>query len=168
MKLALNAGQALDATAMAVYEALWEEGFEDLSCVVLEAAFKRTLRECKYWPVKVADVRERIDKAKETAVLAAADIEWQGLLDYCRNWVNPDIYFSGMPNLPERIDRAARAAGGVYYLRQCSTEELQWAKKRFIEAYIAWQALNQDQFLLPDGELKNLLVSVAEKKALPW
>jgi hypothetical protein len=135
---------------------------------VLEAAFKRTLRECKYWPVKMADVRERIDKAKETAVLTAADIAWQRLLDYCREWVNPDIHFSMAPKLPERLDRAARAAGGLFYLRQCSTEELQWAKKRFIEAYVAWEDLNQDQLLLPDGELKDLLTSVAEKKALPW
>jgi hypothetical protein len=164
----MNAGQALDATSFSVYLALWEEGFEDLPYGVLEAAFKRTLRECKYWPIKVADVRGRIDKAKETAVLAAADIEFQRLLQYCRYWVNPDIQFSRTPKLPERIDRAARTAGGLFYLRQCSTEELQWAKKRFIGAYVSWEDLNQDQFLLPGGELKDLLASVAEKKALPW
>ena len=52
-KLALNAGQGLDASTFGVYQALWEEGFEDLSYEVLEAAFKKALREGKFWPVKV-------------------------------------------------------------------------------------------------------------------
>ena len=44
---------------------------------------------------------------------------------------------------------------------------MQWAKKRFIESDLAWVELEQDQFLLPDGELKNLLAGIAETKALP-
>src|SRR5262250_1479220 len=53
-KLALNAGQPIDDTAMDVYESIWAEGFADLSNAVLEAAFKKTLRTCKFWPIKVA------------------------------------------------------------------------------------------------------------------
>jgi hypothetical protein len=40
-------------------------------------------------------------------------------------------------------------------------------KKRFIESYLAWEALEQDRFLLPDGELKNLLSGLGETKVLP-
>jgi len=108
---------------MGVSQALWEEGFADLPHDVLDAAFRKTLRECKFWPVKVADVRERVDKTRETAVLAAADLEWQRLLDHVRRWINPDIQDAlsrRAPKLPERVDRAARAAGGLEYLDTCS------------------------------------------------
>jgi hypothetical protein len=163
----LNAGQALDATAIGVYEALWMEAFEDLFYGVLEAAFRATLRECKYWPIKVADVRERVDTANKTAILAAAELEWQRLLNYCREWVHPDIHYSRAPKLPAQIDHAARAAGGLLYLRQCSVEKLQWAKKQFIEAFLAWEDLKKNQFLLSDGEFESSLASTAQKKALP-
>jgi hypothetical protein len=49
----------------------------------------------------------------------------------------------------------------------CDLESKQWARKRFIEAYIRYGELQQEQFLLPDGELKNLLADVAQTKALP-
>jgi hypothetical protein len=184
-KLALNAGQALDTTALAVYQTLWEEGFEDLPYGVLEAAFRKTLRECKFWPVKIADIREHVDRTKETAVTAAADLEWQRVLDLRRMYWSPDMpggFSRGMPKLAERVDRAVRASG-VFKLQDCEPEALHvWAKKRFIESYLAWAELEQEQFiesylawaeleqeqfLLPDGELKDLLAGVAETKALP-
>jgi hypothetical protein len=177
----MNAGQALDATVFGVYQALWEDGFSDLEYRVLEAAFGKTLRTCKFWPVKVADVREHIDRTRETAVIAAADLEWQTLHKYIREWVSPDMVFKnhragcprrgctcpGPPQLSERVSRAARASGGLHYLQNCSHEDLQWAKKRFVESYLAWDELELDQYLLPDGELKNLLARVAQTKVLP-
>jgi hypothetical protein len=42
-----------------------------------------------------------------------------------------------------------------------------WAKKKFVESFLAWEALERDQYLLPDGEIKNLLADVAQAKALP-
>ena len=150
-KLAMNAGQALDATALAVYQALWEEGFEDLDYRVLEVAFRKTLRECKFWPVKVADVRERVDRTRETAVSTAADLEWQRVLDLRRLYWNPDMpggFYRGMPKLSERVDRAARASG-IFRLQDCEPDQIHvWARKRFIESYLAWAELEQDQFLL--------------------
>src|SRR5271169_5705627 len=64
---ALNAGAALDTEALAVFVALWTEGFADLSDSVLEAAFKKTLKTAKFWPVKVADVREHVTRAESNA-----------------------------------------------------------------------------------------------------
>jgi len=153
-----------------VFEAIWQEGFEDLSYSVLEAAFRKALGTCKFWPVKVADIRENVDRVHETAVSEAADLEWQRVLDLRRMYWSPDMpggFSRGMPKLAERVDRAVRASG-VFKLQDCEPEALHvWAKKRFIESYLAWAELEQEQFLLPDGELKDLLAGVAETKALP-
>jgi hypothetical protein len=71
-----------------------------------------------------------------------------------------------MPKLSERVQSACRASG-VFREVSEATELHVWAKKRFIESYLAWEALERDQYLLPDGELKNLLASCAETKAFP-
>jgi hypothetical protein len=168
LKLALNAGQALDATTMSVYQALWEDAFEDLSYSVLEGAFKMTLREAKYWPIKVADIRQHIDRTHEAASAEAAEIEWQRMLDLRRGYWAPDMpsgFLRGMPKLQERVQRAANASG-VFKLQDCEPDVLHvWGKRRFIESYIRYGEL--DQFLLPDGDLKNVLFGVAEKMTLP-
>lgn len=77
LKFALNADKQLDVEAFGLYEALWTDGFSDLPTSVLEAAFRKALQTCKYWPVKVADIRGHIDRTKETAAAEAADLEWQ-------------------------------------------------------------------------------------------
>jgi hypothetical protein len=51
-------------------------------------------------------------------------------------------------------------------MRECNADELTWARKRFIESYVRWGELQQDQYLLPDGELKTLLEEHAEQLAL--
>jgi hypothetical protein len=172
-KLAINAGQALDAKTQAVYESIWLEGLGDLPCSVLEAAFKKALRTCKFWPVKVADVRECIDHTRETALAEAADLEWQRVLELRGTRWSPDApggFYGGAPQLSERVQSAARAAG---IFREFTAEEFEngalhtWAKKKFVESYLAWEALERDQYLLPDGEIKNLLADAAQAKALP-
>jgi hypothetical protein len=168
-KLSVNAGQALSPTALGVFESIWQEGFEDLDYGVLEAAFKKTLRECSYWPVKVADVRSRIDRAKEVATTEVAEQAWQRVLELRRRFWNPDMpggFSRGMPELSPRVDRAARAAG---VFRDHETVEALhvWAKKKFIESFTRWDEAGESQNLLPDGEIKNLLARVAQTKMLP-
>lgn len=136
---------------------------------MLEAAFRKTLQSCKYWPIKVADIREHIDRTKQTALAEAADLEWQRVLALRRAYWNPDFpggFTRGMPRLSERTQAACRAAG--VFREVSEPDQLHvWRKKRFIESYLAWEALEQDQFLLPDGELRNLLSGLAETKVLP-
>lgn len=168
-KLALNAGAAIDGKTLGVFEALWLEGFEDLPYSVLEAAFKKTLRKCKFWPVKVADIREHVAQANQTAIGEAAEEAWQQVLDVRRIYWNPDIpgpFDRAVARLSDRVRQAARAAG--VFRDFDSLDALHtWAKKRFVESFIAWGELEQDKFLLPDGEIKNLLAGFAETKALP-
>jgi hypothetical protein len=167
-KLAINAGASLDAKTQAIYKAVWIDGLGDLSPDVLLAAFQKTLRECVYWPVKVADIRKYISGAESNAVNVAAEKSWERVLECRRLYWNPDLggFTRGMPKLPERVQQAARAAG--IWRDFPTTEALHvWAKKQFIESFIAWGEAERDKFLLPDGEIKNLLIEFSETKALP-
>ncbi len=169
-KLAINAGAALDAKTQAVYKALWLEGLEDLPPDVLRAAFVKTLRECAYWPVKVADIRKHIDHAEETALVLEADNAWQTALDYRRRYWHADLPGqrpSYAPKLPERIEQSMRAAGVCVDYKDSDQLHV-WCKKRFIEYFLAWTEMEKEgKFLLPKGELRNTLSLIGEIKSLP-
>jgi hypothetical protein len=168
-KLALNAGKGLTPDELGVFERIWIEGLDDLPYSVLEAAFRRTLQTCKYWPVKVSDVREHVSHAEENAVSEAAEEAWTRVLDIRRRHWNPDIpgpLHRALAGLSERVRQAARAAG---VFREFTAAEFEngalhtWAKKRFVESFIAYGQIEQDKFLLPDGEIKQLLNGAAQK-----
>ena len=68
--------------------------------------------------------------------------------------------------------RHADALGGFPHnvpnrLTVSEPEAKQWARKRFIETYVRYGELQQEQFLLPDGKLKELFANAAKTKALP-
>jgi hypothetical protein len=143
---------------------LWVFALSDLEPAVLDAACKRAMQTCKFFPTP-AEIREHIDRTKEIALAEAADLEWQKVLDLRRVYWNPDIaggFSRGMPKLSARVAAAARAAG-VFREVSDSKQLHVWGKNRFIESYLAWEALEQDQFLLPDGELKDALTGAARK-----
>ena len=166
---ALNAGAALDAESLAVFVGLWTEGFADLSDGVLEAAFRKTLKTAKYWPVKVADIREHVTHAETNATEDAAQKSWERVLEIRRCLWNPDIpgpFDRALAALPERIRQCARASG-VFRDVESADDLHVWAKKRFLESFTAYGEREQDAFLLPDGEIKNLLADFSAAKALP-
>jgi len=172
-KLAINAGAALDAKTQGIFAAIWRDGLGDLPLDVLEAAFQKTLKECTYWPVKVADIRRHISKAKEIATANTAERAWQRVLEIRRLDWSPDIpgpFQRALAQLSERVRQAARDAG---VFREFTESEFEngalhtWAKKRFIESFHAWGELEQSKLLLPEGETKKLLIEFAETQALP-
>lgn len=168
LRFQTNAGQELTANYQESLVALWKDSFADLSDDVLNRAFQKTLNTCKYWP-KVADIRAAIDAISETATAEAAEIAWRRVLDLRRLHWNPDIpgeLSRQMALLPEQIRQAVRAAGIFHDFESMEALHV-WAKKRFIESYLRWSELEHDEFLLPDGELKNLLADAAQQKALP-
>lgn len=160
-KFALNADKELTPQTVAVYEALWLEGFSDLSNDVLVAAFRKTLQACKFWPVKVADVRERIEQMEVSAVNLQAEAKWQQVLSYALS-TSPD-YASRPVRFKEQTSAAIRAAGGLSWIRDCEQSELQWAKKRFVESFASWDLLKKNEDVLPPGELRNLIAEAAQK-----
>lgn len=170
----MNAGASLDAKTQATFAAIWREGLGDLSPDILLAAFRKTLQECPYWPVKVADIRKHVAHAVNNATDEAAEKAWERVLEIRRCYWNPDIpgaFNRALASLSDRVRQAARAAG---VWRDFTADEYEggalhtWAKKRFLESFNAWGEREQDKFLLPDGETKKLLIEFAETKALPW
>jgi hypothetical protein len=159
-KLALNAGQALTPTTAGVFEALWLEGLGDLAYGVLERAFRRTLQTCKYWPVRVSDIREQADRGREAYAQAEGDIKWANVLEYIRLFWNPDLpggASAKAPPISPRVTYAIKCAGGLAEIAECPREHLHFKRELFLEAYGRWDALRKDEFLLPEGSVKALI-----------
>jgi hypothetical protein len=168
VKFSINCNEPLGELATQSLQQLWGEAFADLSSEVLAAAFAKTLRTCRFFP-KVADVRAAIDAATQNARQEAAELAWQRVLDLRRLHWNPDLpdrLSRELARFPEQIRQAARAAGVFRDFE--SVEALHtWAKRRFIESFNSWAELEQDRYLLPDGEIKWLFADVAATKSLP-
>jgi hypothetical protein len=127
------------------------------SPAVLAPIFRKVLRTCRFFPTP-ADVLEPLNRAAKRDNEAAAEKAWQFTLDYCRQWISPDIPNpTGMPKLEPEIDAAARAAGGLLYLESCPTAKLEWAKKSFLEAFLRNRETAEHENLLTGGELGKLL-----------
>lgn len=147
---------------------LWQEAFAGMEATTLEKLFRRAMKTCKFFP-KVAEILEPLASMKHTAEPLDAESAWQRVLDLRRVYWSPDLpggFSRGMPKLSERVQQACRASG--VFREHESVESLHtWAHKRFIDSYLAWGELEQDKYLLPDGEVKNLLSDSAQRKALP-
>lgn len=140
---------------------LWLEGFADLPLPVLEAAFRKAIKACKFWP-KVADIREHIARAETNSNEEEAAGRWEKVRAYAVR-LSPDFPDRNPPRISERTQRAIAAAGGLDFIRDCDAESLTWARKRFIEGYTRWGELEQDKYLLPEGEIKKLFAETAQK-----
>jgi hypothetical protein len=140
---------------------LWVSSLVDLEPGTLDAACWRAMQTCKFFPTP-AEIRAPIQVVEQ----ADFEDEWQALLDYCREWVHPDVCFRGAPELPTEIDHAARAAGGVHFIRACSREELGWRKKAFIEDLQRSRKTGDLAGLLTGGQLRKLLRKACSPVAL--
>jgi len=140
-KLAINAGASLDAKTQAVYKSLWLEGLGDLSPDVLRVAFQKTLRECAYWPVKVADIRKHVISADSSLAVLEAENAWQKALSVAQDFGCDYSIASARKIDDPALDAAMRAAGGCRWLATCPQDQLPWAKKTFMDVYAKYKAL---------------------------
>jgi hypothetical protein len=166
-RFAVNCGQALPEGRVL----LWLDELSDVKPEVLERVFRGVLRTYVFNNIPpIGEIRSRIDAALASATQQNAELEWERVVELRRRFFNPDTpgcFSRGMPKLSEQVDRAARASG-IFKLQDFDQEQLHvWARKRFIESYVAWCESEQDEFLLPDGEMKRLIADAAGKKQLP-
>jgi hypothetical protein len=118
---------------------------------------------CKFFPTP-AEIRGLIDKVNANGIQLQAEEAWQLAIDWVMRHYHPDIGVSRRaPQLDATIERAVRAAGGMNFLYNCSREDLQWAKKRFLEYFVRIHETGQAQHLLTSSEAKNLLAKIARK-----
>jgi hypothetical protein len=151
---------------------LWVEALTDLSPEVARVAFAR-LQEifqptaaCSFpVPSLLEFILTVTGKAKEEE----AERAWQYILELRRMYWNPDMlggFSRGMPKLSDRLSQAARAAGVFRDFESLEALHV-WAKKSFVESFLRYGELQQEQFLLPDGPLKDSITQLARAKALP-
>jgi hypothetical protein len=147
---------------------LWLEAFQSMNPEILEKLFIHAFKTCKFFP-KVSEIIEPIQTAKEVSVPEAAERAWQQLLALRRSEWNPDMPNRLKDSLSKKSDRfqcAARSAG-VFRDFESVDDLHTWAKKRFVESYISYDEREQCKYLLPEGEIRNMLSVLAEKKMLP-
>jgi hypothetical protein len=179
-----NAGLTPTAAQASAIAALWRDGFEDVAVDRLRAAFVACLRTHSYKNIPtVGDVRQHLLKAETNTSQFEAEQRWSRVREYLRLYYSadgiqikryiPDCPHRGCdcpsaaPRITPRSDHAIRAAGGLEWINECSLEDLQWAKKRFIEDYIVWGEMDKDQFLLPEGPIREQFSRLADMSTAP-
>jgi hypothetical protein len=130
---------------------LWINRFEKVSVEVLNRAFAYCLDTCKFVP-QFADVLEVIHKNNAAIVSLEAEIAWQKLLKF--------LPWSQRPEFPEKVKQCILAAGGIDYLEQCPLDQLDWARRRFIDTWGMLCGLEQDPSYLPTGETGEILARI--------
>lgn len=155
-----KAGEVYSKQITAPLVSIWLEQLGGYPVEKLEPLFRLLFATCKFFPTP-ADVLEPLKKAQEAGTPLEAERKWFEVLAYAQS-TSPD-YPSRPMRIKEQTQAAIRAAGGLDWIRDCPKDDLQWAKKRFVEAFTSWNALEKYQFLLPDGEVKNLIAGAAEK-----
>jgi hypothetical protein len=145
---------------------LWISAVSDLDPRTLDAACRRTIQVCKFFPTP-ADVRGQIDQAVAKGFELEAECEWQKLLSWVRQYVFPDTGVShNAPRLAAAVEHAAKAAGGFFYIERCSEDELVWCRKNFLAAYKNVHETGQVEHLLSSTEAKKILAGLASRPAL--
>jgi hypothetical protein len=146
---------------------VWVDVFQhsQLTPEQIGAAFRRAETACRFFP-SPAEVLGFVSAAQASAIEEEAGQKWTRVLEYAVRR-SPDIPEHNPPRISDKTRSAIRAAGDLDYIRDCDRESLQWARKRFVEAYVRYVQLEHDGHLLPDGEIKSLLETVAAQKSLP-
>lgn len=138
---------------------------------ILESLFKRAMQTCKFFP-KVSEILEPVRHAEETATPQAANEAWEMVLTLRREHYNPDFpqhLAARLRALPERVQAACRASG---VFREFTGEEFAkgglhtWCKKAFLESFARYGETEQNQFLLPPGDIRDMLAELAESKSI--
>jgi hypothetical protein len=167
------AGEVYRQTITPAQVGVWVETLKHHPVEKLAVMFRRTLETFKAeygrtFPV-IADVLQHAEAIKESTTNEAAEVAWKQMLDIRRVSYNPDLpqgLTRALRGIPERVRRAARAAG--IFQEHASVEALHvWAKKTFVESFLRWDDVAENERLLPDGEIKELLAGVYSAKALP-
>lgn len=147
---------------------LWLEAFKGIDPVILEKLFIRAFRRLKFFP-KTSEILAPIYETKELVTPEEAENAWHEALKIRREHWNPDIpqhLDAALAKVPERNRRAMRAAGIFRDFEELEALHV-WAKKRFIDSYLAFSELEEWQTLIPDGTFKEMFTAMAEFKMLP-
>ena len=113
---------------------IWFAALSGVESSALNRACEKTSKESRFFPTP-AEVLSHIKNANEVLSDLEAEKDWQKSLRYAQDLgCDYAIESAKGPNDPV-LEAAVRAAGGWRWIAGCCTEELQWAKKKFIEIW---------------------------------
>lgn len=139
---------------------LWCQLLADIEVGLLDRALEETAKTCgRFFPTP-GEVRARISQAEQIGRQAEGNDAWESALNYAQRHYHPDLGISrNAPELPPRIERAIRDAGGLRWVGyDCPDEKLEWAKKAFLASLQNSAELVKVAELLPAGsEARNIL-----------
>lgn len=112
---------------------------------------------------------EFLEEVGDSVHSLVAEEAWNAALDWTTKWyLGEDLGFDRRaPRMEEKQLRGIRAAGGFPLISTCSTEELQWAKKRFIENFAHSQTVEADGHLTSGTEDRKILDKLRGPTPLP-
>jgi hypothetical protein len=153
--------------------AVYGDALSDLTVEQLDTACLMASKKCQFFPTP-ADIRKQVEDADAKGLELEAEREWQRVLHFVARWYHPDVGIDRRgPKLSAATWHALKAAGGLYHVYQCSSDEEQWTRKRFIADYELIHQTKQVEHLLSDGDAKQILARITEgapapdRKALP-
>lgn len=152
----------VDLTQRARMVEIWCRALSDLPPAVLGRACERTVRTTRFFP-KPGEIRVHVDEADAAGLQVEAERAWEIALEYARQWDGS----RHAPGLPGKIERVVRCAGGLHWLEGCPESELQWARKRFIEAFSRADELERSGELLTRGDARSILRELAASGDAP-
>src|ERR1700736_1118801 len=140
--------------------ALWQEQLGGLEPATLQQLFEHTVRTCRFFPT-IAEILEQTAKADSAGLELEAQAAWERYLAHIQKYFHPDLGWDRRaPHMDAITEHAGRAAGGARWIDSCPESELQWCRKRFLEAYTRAHETGQVQNLLTRGEAKRIIASL--------
>jgi hypothetical protein len=125
---------------------LWVSALTDLPPDVLDAACRRAMKSCKFFPTP-AEIRAGIDRAEAGASEIEAQHAWQRVLEFSERGV-----WSKVKMLTTRERHALRVVGGSDAIAHCDKyEDLKWRQRDFVAAFLRFEQVEVSLGLLSDG-----------------
>lgn len=139
---------------------LWVSALADLEPQILEAACRRAMQICKFFPTP-AEIRAAIERPEAMALQLEAENAWHRTLCWISRYYHPDLGIDrNAPELAPQMIHALRAAGGFRWIEECSDEKLVWVKKAFLADYQVISEIGRVEHLLSDGRAKEILAQL--------
>lgn len=157
-RFAVNCGQQLSEARVL----LWIDELSDIEPDRLIAAFRAVMRSHTFNSIpQIGDIRAKIDQAESNGLELRAVQAWEHALGVAESDGR------GFQALDAATQHAILAAGGLHWMESCPEQELQWAKKRFLEDFKLVHETRQTEHLLSDGEAKQIVRQLAAKRPRP-
>jgi hypothetical protein len=141
---------------------MWSDQLQDIPPDLLDAACDRLMKTWRFPKLPLpGDVRVQLNEAETKGFELEADQEWENALRVATEFWHPEIgLYPNAPRLSPAAWHALRTAGGLSHLFNCSREDLQWARKRFVAAYTLVHETGQIEHLLGASEAKRILAQI--------